>query len=323
MNKPSFGVPRHRAVFTQRSVGRAAYLVSVPDGTLQRSYGKIFDQVAAEYDRRRPTYPEQLIDRVCQLAGLERGDAVLEIGCGTGQLTRGLLARGLRVTAIEPGAQLAALAQQRLQGTGELEIVNARLEDASLPHEHFRAVFSASAIHWVDPDVGWRRMAQALVPAGTLALIQYFGLQESRSAEDQQALSSAMTEVAPEMVEGWPRYRELQDTLAGVRERRGNISEVWAWLGDYELARAYVAELFDDAQIAAEPTLVEHTASELNALLGTMSFWARLSPGQREAIESANRSLYERLGRPIRSSILACLVTARCGGSRRSPITGR
>jgi SAM-dependent methyltransferase len=292
--------------------------VRVPDGTLQRGYGKVFDQVAAEYDRRRPTYPEQLIDRACQLAGLERADAVLEIGCGTGQLTRGLLDRGLRVTAIEPGAQLAALAQQRLQGLGELEIVNARLEDASLPHGHFRAVFSASAIHWIDPDVGWRRMADALVPQGTLALIQYFGLQESRSAEDQQALLSAMTEFAPEMVEGWPRYRELEDTLAGARERSGNISEVWAWLGDYELARDYAADLFDDAQIAAEPTLVEHTAAELNALLGTMSFWARLSPGQRETFESANRSLYERLGRPIRSSILACLVTARRGDSSRA-----
>lgn len=189
------------------SVGRATYLVSMPDGTLQRSYGKVFDQVAAEYDRHRPTYPEQLIGLACEIAGLERGDRVLEIGCGTGQLTRSLLARGLRVTAIEPGAQLAGLAQQRLQGTGELELVNARLEEARLPHEHFRAVFSASAIHWVDPDVGWQRAADALVPDGTLALIQYFGLHEPRSADDQQALLSAMTAIAPEIARSWPRYR--------------------------------------------------------------------------------------------------------------------
>jgi SAM-dependent methyltransferase len=284
----------------------------VPDGTLQRSYGTVFDQVAGDYDRHRPTYPEQLVDRACQLAGLEHGDQVLEIGCGTGQLTRGLVARGLRVTAVEPGAQLAALARQRLRGLGgELELVDARLEDARLPRARFRAVFSASAIHWVDPDVGWRRAAEALVPGGTLALIQYFGLQDPRSAQDQEALLSAIAAVAPEMAEGWPRYRELEDTLAGVGERRENISEVWAWLGGHELARDYAADLFDDAQIAVEPTLVEHTAAELNALLGTMSFWARLSSGQREAIESANASLHERLGRPIRSSVVACLVTAR------------
>ncbi len=290
--------------------------MSVPDGTLQRSYGKVFNQVAAEYDRYRSTYPEQLIDLACQVAGLERGDQVLEIGCGTGQLTRSLLARGLRVTAIEPGAQLAGLAKQRLQGTGELKLVNARFEDAGLPHEHFRAVFSASAIHWVDPDVGWQRAADALAPGGTLALIQYFGLHEPRSAHDQQALLSAMTAIAPEIAASWPHYRDLETTLTGVRERRENISEVWAWLGRYEVAREYAAHLFDDAQIAAAPTLMEHTAAELGALLGTMSFWARLSPEQREAMESANRTLHEQLGRPIRSSIVVCLVTARHGDSR-------
>jgi SAM-dependent methyltransferase len=297
-------------------VDRVTYLVSVPDGTLQRSYGKVFNQVAAEYDRHRPIYPEQLIDLAGQVAGLERGDQVLEIGCGTGQLTRSLLVRGLRVTAIEPGAQLAGLAQQRLQGTGELELVNARFEDARLPHERFRAVFSASAIHWVDPDVGWQCAADALVPGGTLALIQYFGLHEPRSADDQRALLSAMTAIAPEIAASWPHYRDLETTLAGVRERRENISEVWAWLGGYEMVREYAAHLFDDAQIAVAPTLMQHTAAELNALLGTMSFWPRLSPDQREAMESANRTLHAQLGRPIRSSIVACLVMARRGDSR-------
>jgi ubiquinone/menaquinone biosynthesis C-methylase UbiE len=300
----------------KRAVGCVTYLVSVQDGTLQRSSAKVFNQVAVEYDRQRPTYPEQLVDLACEVAGLERGDQVLEIGCGTGQLTRSLLARGLRVTAIEPGAQLAGLALQRLQGTGELELVNARFEDARLPHERFAAVFSASAIHWVDPDVGWQRAADALVPGGTFALIQYFRLHDARSADDQQALLSAMTAIAPEIAARWPHYRDLETTLAGVRERRANISEVWAWLGGYEVVREYAAHLFDDAQIAVAPTLMEHTAAELNALLGTMSFWSRLSSELREAIESANWTLYEQLGRPMRSSIVACLVTARRGDSR-------
>lgn len=283
----------------------------MPDDTLRRSYGKFFDQVAAEYDRHRPTYPEQLIDLACEIAGLQGGEEVLEIGCGTGQLTGSLLARGLRVTAIEPGAQLAALAQQVPRATGQLEVVNARLEDAPLPHARFCAAFSASAIHWIDPDVGWQRAADALVPGGTFALIQYFGLQEPRSAADQRTLLSAMSAVAPEIAADWPRYRDLESSLAGVHERRGNISEVWSWLGDYELAREYAGKLFEEAQIATATKLLEHTAAELGALLGTMSFWARLSPEQREAIERASLALYEQLGRPIRSSVVACLVTAR------------
>src|SRR4029077_490962 len=152
---------------------------------------------------------------------------------------------------------------------------NPGLEDARLLHAHFRAVFSSSTIHWVDPDLGWQRAADALVPGGTLALIQYFGLHEPRSADDQQALLSAMTAIPPEIAASWPHYRDLETTLAGVRERRENISEVWSWLGGYEGAREDVADLFDHAAIHGAPTPMEHTAAELNALLGTMSFWSR------------------------------------------------
>jgi SAM-dependent methyltransferase len=283
----------------------------MPDGTLERSYGKVFDKVADEYDRHRPTYPDALLDHTCEAATLSVGDRVLEIGCGSGQLTRGLLARGLRVMAIEPGDRLIALARENLGDMGDVELVNVRLEDAPLPREHFRAVFSASAMHWIDPDFSWQQAANALAPGGTLALIQYFGLNDPRSAGDQQELLSAIAKVAPEFAVSRPTYREIEAILTGVRERRGNVSEVWAWLGDYDLARDYAAGLFEDAQIAAVPRLVEHTADELSALLGTMSFWSRLSPHQRTAIEDENWALYKRLGRPIRSSILACAVTAR------------
>jgi hypothetical protein len=59
------------------------------------------------------------------------------------------------------------------------------------------------------------------------------------------------------------------------------------------------------------PKLVEHSPDELNALLRTMSFYARLSPGQRQALEREYEAIYERLGRPIRASTVVALVTAR------------
>jgi SAM-dependent methyltransferase len=276
-----------------------------------RSQGRVFDEIAEEYDRHRPAYPDELIDRACEIAGLGPGARVLEIGCGTGQLTRGLLARGLRVTAVEPGEQLIARARAQLDRVADVQFINARLEDATLPRAGYGAVFCASAIHWVDPDLGWRRAADALVSGGTLALLSYFGLDEPRSAGDQQEIRAAMARVAPELAADWPEYRDLDSTLAGVALRRGNISEAWAWLGSYEIARGYAAQLFEHVQLDAAPTLVEHTAEELNALLGTMSFWARLSDRQREALTAANDALYRRIGRPIRSSTAACLVTAR------------
>jgi SAM-dependent methyltransferase len=280
-------------------------------GAQARRDGEVFDDVVEEYDRHRPAYPDALIDEACEMAGLGPGATVLEIGCGTGQLTRSLLARGLRVTAIEPGERLIARAREQLANAGDVEFVKRRFEEASLPRAHYAGAFSASAIHWVDPDVSWRQTADALVDGGTLALVSYFGLDERRSAGDQRALRAAMARVAPGLAAEWPTYRDLDATLRGVDERRGNVSEVWAWLGDYELARGYAADVFDDTHLTAVPTHLEHTADALNALLGTMSFWARLSLRQRDALCAENHALQHRLGRPIRSSTVACLVTAR------------
>ena len=287
------------------------YVAGMPRAAQDGRYGDVFNEVAEEYERHRPGYPDALIDQACAVGGLDPGATVLEIGCGTGQLTRSLLARGLRVTAIEPGERLIARARDQLGDAADVEFVNRRLEEASLPHAHYSAAFSASAFHWVDPDVSWRATADALVDGGTLALVSYFGLRERRSDRDQQALRAAMARAAPEFAADWPTYRDLDSMLGGIDQRRGNVSEVWGWLGGNELARSYAADLFDDAQVAAVPTLLEHTANALNALLGTMSFSARLSPRQRADLRAENHALHHRLGRPIRSSTVACVVTAR------------
>jgi ubiquinone/menaquinone biosynthesis C-methylase UbiE len=284
-----------------------------PESTA-RGYGKVFDEIAAEYDRHRPAYPDELVDQACRVAGIGSGDHVLEIGCGTGQLTRSLVARGLHVTALEPGTSLIALARQNLHGAGEVEFINARFEDASLPRERFRAVFCASAFHWVDPEVSWRKAADVLVPGGTLALVSYFGLSEPRTKGDQEATLAAIRKVAPDIAADWPAYRDLDATLAGTEQRRGNVSQVWAWLGRYDVGRDYAGRLFGDVQVAVMSRLTEHTPDKLNAIIRTMSFYARLSPGQREDLEREFEAVYERLGRPIRASTVAALVTA-----RRSP----
>jgi SAM-dependent methyltransferase len=286
-------------------------MVRLPASTARR-YGKMFDEMAVEYDRHRPTYPDELVDQACRVAGIGSGDHVLEVGCGSGQLTRGLVARGLHVTALEPGENLLALARQYLEGAGEVEFVKARFEDSPLPREQFQAVFSASAFHWVDPQVSWQKTADVLVPGGTLALVQYFGLEEPRSLRDQEAALAAIRKVAPDIAADWPTYRDLDATLAGVEQRRGNVSEVWAWLGSYDVGQDYAGRLFRDVQVAVMPRLIEHTSDELNALVRTMSFYARLSPGQGQALEREYEAIYERLGRPIRASTVAALVTARC-----------
>jgi hypothetical protein len=96
-----------------------------------------------------------------------------------------------------------------------------------------------------------------------------------------------------------------------MEQRRDNVSAVWAWLGSYDIGQDYAGRLFGDVQAAVMPKLAEHTPDEINALLRTMSFYARLTQGQRQALAREYEAIYERLGRPIRASTVAALVTAR------------
>src|ERR1700677_1434200 len=183
-NVTAIGAPGHPPRVTRL---RLAHMAGTPIPA-----AKAFDEVAAEYDRHRPAYPDELVDRACQAAEVGAGAHVRELGCATGQLTRSLVARGLHVTALEPGPSLIALARQNLAGAGEVEFVTARFEDASLPRGQFRSVFCASAFHWVDPEVGWQKAADVLVPGGTLALVQYCGISEPRTKADQEATLAAI-----------------------------------------------------------------------------------------------------------------------------------
>src|SRR5712691_3646574 len=77
----------------------------------------LFDGVAERYKASRRGYTPELIRFVIETAGLEPGSAVLEIGCGTGQLTGQLAANGLAVTAIDLGGSMVAAARRRLVGS--------------------------------------------------------------------------------------------------------------------------------------------------------------------------------------------------------------
>jgi SAM-dependent methyltransferase len=130
-----------------------------------------FTEDAELYDRARPGYPPGAIDDLAELAGLGPTCRVLEIGCGTGRLTASLAERGCRVTAVELGAEMAAVARRKLAPFPSVTVVTAAFEEWTLPAEPFDAVVSASAFHWIDPAVRVPKVAGALRAGGALATI--------------------------------------------------------------------------------------------------------------------------------------------------------
>ncbi|MEV4336948.1 class I SAM-dependent methyltransferase [Streptomyces sp. NPDC049590] len=133
---------------------------------------RTFDEDAELYDRARPGYPPRLYDDLAELADVRPGSRVLEVGCGTGQATVPLAARGCRITAVDAGPRMAAVARRKLAGHPAVEVVTARFERWPLPAGPFGTVVSATAFHWIDPAVRMARAADALRPGGALAVVR-------------------------------------------------------------------------------------------------------------------------------------------------------
>lgn len=131
-----------------------------------------FDEVAELYATARRPYPEELIDEVVRLAGLEQGAAVVEIGCGTGQATRALAERGLTVTCVELGGRLAAIARKNLEAYPQADVVHADFEHWKPPRHDYDAVVAFNSFHWLDPARRYELVARLLRPNGTLAFVE-------------------------------------------------------------------------------------------------------------------------------------------------------
>jgi ubiquinone/menaquinone biosynthesis C-methylase UbiE len=133
---------------------------------------RLFDQVAPLYEETRPGYPQALVELVAGTAGVTAGDPVLEVGCGTGQLTERLAELGFDLTAIDIGPSMVAAARERTGGRAAWFWTGA-FEDLPAPDESFALIVSAGAFHWVDPEVRFRKAARLQRPGGWLAVIDH------------------------------------------------------------------------------------------------------------------------------------------------------
>lgn len=131
-------------------------------------YARSFDFVADRYEQARPEYAEAAVDWLVERLALGPGDRVLDLGAGTGKLTRQLVRRGLEAVAVEPGDEMRAVLRRVVPG---VEALAGTAEEIPVPDASVAAVTCGQAFHWFEREAALDEMARVLRPGGGIALL--------------------------------------------------------------------------------------------------------------------------------------------------------
>jgi SAM-dependent methyltransferase len=215
---------------------------------------RTFDAVAEDYQDARPEYPDALYEALISLTGVEAGvDELCEVGCASGKATLPLARRGFAITCVELGGALAAEARRNLAGFGRVRVEHGDFESWAGPESPgtvrddgfagFGLVFAATAWHWIDPAVKYRKAWSLLRPGGHLAFWEASHVVPEGGDPFFEHIQDVYDEIGSGMPSGWvsPTPASLPDSRAEI-EASGLFDEVTVRRFDWEIR--YTAEAY-------------------------------------------------------------------------------
>jgi SAM-dependent methyltransferase len=242
-----------------------------------------FGRTAREYELGRPGWPEELLDRVIEQLGLAPDAEVLDLGAGTGKLTRLLVSRFARVVAVEPDHAMRGVLEEFVPGA---ESLAGGAEAIPLADAKVDAVFCAEAFHWFASDETVAEIARVLRPGGALVVLwSLFGEERDPplGAEAEAVLDEAFARGGmaggPKVTSGLWREPLERSAFGELREDEHE----WVYVTSRD---EWIAHILSVSSIAHQPDEDRLTlAARLRELVPegdvrrpfrTVAYWTRL-----------------------------------------------
>lgn len=132
------------------------------------SLKRTFDTVADAYEKFRPGYVDELYKTVFEYKSIDNSDRVVEIGIGGGQATLPFLKTGCSLIAVDCGENFCKICREKFKEYPNFSAVTENFEDISLNGE-YDLIYSASAFHWIDEEIGYKKVYDMLKKGGVFA----------------------------------------------------------------------------------------------------------------------------------------------------------
>jgi SAM-dependent methyltransferase len=246
-----------------------------------------FNGVADLYDACRPAYPEELIDALISMTGIQTNSRILEIGSGTGKATVPFARRGFSILCIEPGLDLISVASQALKNYPRVEFEAVAFEQWDERPGEFNVVLSAQAFHWIPQPIGYAKAARVLKERGGLAL--FWNMYPDPTDAIFLDLRKVYEEHAPELAARPSSCEEL------IKQREADIWD---------------SGCFSNVRVKRFPWSVKYDAAQYVGLLGTYSDHLRLSEEKRQGLYDGVSEVIDQHGGIIEKPYLAVLYVA-------------
>jgi SAM-dependent methyltransferase len=232
-----------------------------------------FNQAARDYDAIRPGYPAELFDDIVALAALPVDGRILEVGCGTGQATLPFARRGYAMHCLDIGADLVTVARENCRPYPNVDFEVVAFENWEALAETFDLVMSATAWHWVPPEIGYLKAVQSLKHSGSLAI--FSNMHTRLLTGFFQEVNEVYHSIAPELAD--------PDTVPSIEE------SIEATVQQIEQTG-----LFESIAVKRYPWSTDYTRDEYLRLLNTYSNHLSLEYKRRARLHAAIGALIDR-----------------------------
>lgn len=262
----------------------------------------VYGSDPAGYAEGRPDYPGEVYEVLVSRCGLHPGSGVVEIGPGTGLVTRWLLAQGATVVAVEPDAGMATFLASTLSNPG-LKVVGETFEQAALPSAAFDLAVAATSFHWVDQAAGLPKLGRIVRPGGWVAVWWTIFDDPDRPDPFRDATTRLLGDADPS------HQARRSSFQLGTEQRRRDLEH----LGGFEDVRSQLIR-----------SAVRFTSAQIYAFYGSM-IQVRLRPEpERRLLLDGIQAIAERDfgGEVTRPFVTALYTGRRPGPAGKSRVTG-